>query len=55
MIFLALSWQKIRAKGTTLSKDDFTKAWAGRQSPFFKKTYRIHAFAIENPLVFGTL
>jgi hypothetical protein len=45
-IFLALSWQKIRAKGTTLLGYDFTKGLAARQSPLF---------AIENQPVFGTL
>jgi hypothetical protein len=36
-IFLALSWQKIRAKGTTLLGYDFTKGLAARQSPLFAR------------------
>jgi hypothetical protein len=31
------------------------KPGQGVNRRFSKKTYRIHAFAIENPLVFGTL
>jgi hypothetical protein len=55
-MFLALSWQKIRAKGTTLLGYDFTKGLAARQSPLFAPVRRHPMlFAIENQPVFGTL